>query len=277
MPVLRGADQPLVKELLPGRIANPSSAASCTDENGNVISVHPARFALPEPRSKALAKNFVSWYIDTIQQSSTKVNIVCVGPLTNLALVLRAEPSLIQNIEEIVIMGGCHAVSNRSAAAEFNIWKDPEAAEIVLTSKAKITLVPLDATHAAATYLQEAHYYDEMHHSLGDFVAELIRQRTAAYNLIAPLDKKDLCPIHDALAVAYLIDPKILKNIIHTRVDVDFSGGFADGRTIIDFRSIHDLADNCYVALDADRDRFNQLLIQRLSLFPHHLKRYHLK
>lgn len=267
IPVVKGAAQPLVRDLLAGRNKNPKTAEIQLDENGEEICYHPKKFNLPEPVLKPVDENFVTWYINTIKNSPEKVTIVPVGPLTNIAIILRAEPSLVDNIEEIVIMGGGHDVRNSTAAAEFNIWKDPEAAEIVLNSGAKITLVPLDATHAASTRLSEAQQYRDLHTSVGDLFAELIEIRTRAYNILQPLAEPDLCPIHDALCVAYLLNPAVLKNVIHTRVDVDMGGGFADGMTIVDTRHIHNLPDNCYVALDADRDLFNKILFEKIATF----------
>ena len=237
------------------------------DEDGNEICYHPAKFDLPEPKTKLVDKNFISWYIDTILGSEEKVTLVAVGPLTDLGLLFRVEPKVLENIEEIVIMGGGHNQVNTTSAAEFNIYADPEAAEIVMQSGAKITMVPLDATHAASTYLSEVQAYRDMHSSVGDMVADLIEIRTNAYNKLQPLWAKDLCPLHDALAVAYLIDPNVLKNVLYTRVDVDISGGFADGHTIVDTRVNHNLEDNCYFALDADRDLFNKIMIERVGLF----------
>lgn len=267
IPVVKGAAEPLVRELLLGRTKNPKTAEIHYDENGVEICYHPKKFNLPEPTTKPIDENFVTWYINTIKNSPEKVTLVPVGPLTNIAILLRAEPSIIDNIEEIVIMGGGHTVRNSTAAAEFNILKDPEAAEIVMNCGAKITLVPLDATHAAATRLSEAKQFRDLHTSVGDMVAELIEIRAHAYNLLQPLEEADVCPIHDALCIAYLINPDVLKNILYTRVDVDISGGFADGMTIVDTRHIHNLPDNCHVALGADRDLFNKLFYDRVATF----------
>ena len=267
IPVIKGAPTPLVHELLPGRLKNPKTAEIQLDENGEEICYHPKEFNLPEPVTKPVPENFVTWYINTIMNSPEKVTIVAVGPLTNLGVLLRAEPAVVDNIEEIVIMGGGHIERNSTAAAEFNIWKDPEAAEIVLTCGAKITLVPLDATHAASTRLSEVQQYKDLHTPVGDMIAELIEIRTRAYNILQPLKEPDLCPIHDALCIAYLINPAVLKNVLFTRVDVDISGGFADGMTIVDTRHFHNLPDNCHIALDADRDLFNQILYERIASF----------
>ncbi len=267
IPVIKGASAPIAKTLLRGRLMNVQAVDRFYDENGKEITYHPAKFDLPEPVTKLSDTNFITWYIDTILSSPEPVTLVAVGPLTDLGLLFRVEPRVLDNIEEIVIMGGGHNQVNTTSAAEFNIHADPEAAEIVLQSGAKITMVPLDATHAASTYLSEVQQYRDLHTSIGDMVADLIEMRTNAYNRLQPLWAKDLCPVHDALAVAYLLDPNVLKNVLYTRVDVDFSGGYADGCTIVDTRKKHNLPDNCYFALDADRDLFNKILYERVARF----------
>ena len=91
--------------------------------------------------------------VDAVKKADSKVTLLPVGPMTNIALALKLDPTIVDNIEEIIFMGGGHAVFNRTSAAESNIWLDPEAAEIMLQSGVKMTMVPLDATHAASLSL----------------------------------------------------------------------------------------------------------------------------
>ena len=267
IPVIKGAATPLVRTLNPGRLCQPQTPSTQYDENGNEIAYHPKEIGNGKATIKPLDINFVTWYIDTIKNSPEKVTLVPVGPLTDIAMVLRADPSVVDNIEEIVIMGGVKDQTNTTSAAEFNIWLDPEAAQIVLTCGAKITLVPLDATHKASTRYSEKADFLALHNPVGDMIADMIEIRTTAYNKFQPLHEPDLAPMHDALCVAYLIDPNVLKDVRFTRVDVDISGGFADGQTIIDTRHFHNQPDNCYVALDADRDLFAKILLDRCKNF----------
>ncbi len=139
--------------------------------------------------------------------------------------------------------------------------------DTIRNSPEKVTLVPPDATHAASTRLSEVQQYKDLKTTVGDMFAELIEIRTHAYNVLQPLHEPDLCPLHDALCIAYLINPDVLKDVLFTRVDVDISGGFADGMTTVDTRHFHNLPENCYVALSADRDLFNQILYDRIKLF----------
>ena len=165
-------------------------------------------------------------------------------------------------------MGGGFKVFNATAASEFNIWADPEAAQIVLTSGVKtITMVPLDATHQANFTREDEAELRAIGTPLAIAVADLVDERIVAYNAYQPQELADSAPIHDALCVAYLLDPEVLTDIRHMRVDVDISGGFADGQTICDTRAYPDRPENCYVALGADRLRFSRMVIELIRSF----------
>jgi len=98
-----------------------------------------------------------------------------------------------------------------------------------------------------------------------DAVAKMIEQRIEAYDAYQPQAVLGSAPIHDALALGYILEPKVLENINLMRVDVDFSGGMADGQTICDTRTYPDDKRNCYVALDANNDLFHQLVFSLLE------------
>ena len=164
-------------------------------------------------------------------------------------------------------MGGGFKVFNSTSAAEFNIWADPEAAQIVLTSGVPTTMVPLDATHQANFTKEDSRELRDFGSPLTVAVADMLDQRIEAYNAYQPQDLPDSAPIHDALAVAYLIDPQVLRDVRMMRVDVDISGGFADGATLCDTRAYPDKPRNCQVALGADRVRFSRMVINLLKGF----------
>lgn len=264
VPVAKGCARPMVKDLLPGREHNPYTKPYKIDENGNYIGYHHPYFDLPESVTKPVKENFITWYIDTIKNCPEKVTLVPVGPLTNIGMLLRADPTVLDNVEEIVIMGGGHAESNHSAAGEFNIWADPEAAEIVMQSGAKITLVPLDCTHKVSRVSRsDFGRFKEIGNPVSDFILQLLEDRIAGYKAIQPgaMEDDESAALHDVLCVAYCIDPSVLDNLLTTRVDVDFSGGFADGKTVIDTRHNRDLPDNCTVAFGGDREKFLDILL----------------
>ena len=272
IPVMRGCYTSMVTKVHPGRRGSYTGMTGVSvenvDANGEVIQYHSDCLPIPEPSSKEAPQHAVFWLIDTLMKSAGDIALVMTGPLTNLAMALRLEPRIAEKIKELVFMGGGFKVTNSTSAAEFNIWADPEAAQIALTSGIKkITMVPLDATHRANFTLEDAAELRAHGSELCDVVATLVDERVEAYNAYQPQELPDSAPIHDALALAYLIDPEVLRDMRFMRVDVDCSGGFADGQTICDTRAYPDRPRNCYVALDADRERFVSLAKKLLKAF----------
>ncbi len=223
---------------------------------------------MPAPVSREQPEHGVWWLIDTLMKSEGDITLIPTGPLTNIGMALRLEPRIAEKIRQIIFMGGGFKVFNATAASEFNIWADPEAAQIVLTSGVKtITMVPLDATHQANFTREDEAELRQIGTPLAIAVADLVDERIVAYNAYQPQDLPDSAPIHDALCVAYLLDPEVLTDVRHMRVDVDISGGFADGQTICDTRAYPDRPENCYVALGADRLRFSRMVLDMIRDF----------
>lgn len=270
VPVFRGCSSSIVTGLLPGRRSGYDGMSGVSednlDENGEVISYHSDHLPLPKPTIRENSQRAVPWLIDTLMNSDGDITLVLTGPMTNLAMAMRLEPAICGKIKEIVFMGGGFKVFNATSASEFNIWTDPEAAQIVITSGVKrITMVPLDATHRANFSLKDCDELDGIGTPVAHAVADMTRKRIAAYDLYQPQEEFHTAPIHDALALSYLIDPEVLKDIRLMRVDVDISGGFADGQTICDTRAYPDREPNVFVALNADRDRFVALTKELLT------------
>jgi inosine-uridine nucleoside N-ribohydrolase len=230
--------------------------------------VHPEHLPLPAPKIKEGDESAVVWLINTLlSHNDGEVTLIPVGPLTNIAVALRADPRIIHKIKEIVIMGGGHLVNNSSPAAEFNIWCDPEAMEIVTQSGCKVTMVPLDATHAAYVTVQESERIRKIGTKPAILVADLIKQRTVGYaRNDADMKARGGAPLHDALAVCAVIYPEVLKNVLHINMHTDISRGFAYGQTIIDRRiRVTPEPLNTYFALDADKDFFYNWIIDVLE------------
>ncbi|SCJ37019.1 Pyrimidine-specific ribonucleoside hydrolase rihB [Anaerotruncus sp. 2789STDY5834896] len=254
VPVFKGCAMPLVSSLQPGRRPHmPFIGQEDPEEN-----VHSDYLDyLPPATIKPQKQNAITWLIDTLMASDGDITLVPVGPLTNLAVALRIEPAIADKIKEIVIMGGAYEYGNITATSEFNIWIDPEAAKIVMDCGAKITLIPLDATHRACISLAECDELDAMGTKAALATSEFARYRIKGYRVFQPMEQDDWGPIHDALAVAAIIDPTVLKDVRQLHVDVDFSGGSADGMTVCDvnFRDKKAVR-NAAVALNADREKF---------------------
>lgn len=270
VPVYMGCADPMVAELTPERHAESRQAPQKVEVDGEVVEYHSEYLdMLPVSTTKVQDKRAVPYLIDTLMASEGDITLIPVGPLTNIAVAMRAEPRIKSKIKKIVIMGGGHGITNRTSAAEFNIWKDPEAAQIVLTSGCDVTLVPLDSTHAGDVTLEESKIIREIGTPVAVAAADLLDQRIKAYDMFQPQRIAGSTPPHDALVVASVIDPGVLRDVRFKRVDVDFSGGICDGRTMMDCRVYPDNPPNIQIALDCDRTRFVKLLTDTLSLSKH--------
>lgn len=242
----------------PGRAApraRPLSTAAVMHGAGGLA----GPLAIP-PRTQPVALSAVQCVEQTLAASPDPVTLVVTGPQTNAADVVEQLGAWHPRIERIVFMGGSVGLGNWTPAAEFNIWVDPEAADVVLRSGIPITMVGLDVTHEA--WLTDEHA-DALRDTgaLGRYVAELLdhfvgfHQRTFGW---------PGAPIHDAVAVAAVIDPTLLHTV-HVNVQVERASSLCLGRTVVDRWAVTDQAPNVDVAIGIDRDRFVTLLMERLS------------
>lgn len=187
--------------------------------------------------------------------------LVATGPLTNVALALKLDPSLARRIPVLVIMGGGHEKPNVTTSAEFNFWADPEAARVVLRSGIeKIVLVTLDATHRALISRQDCQDFRALGTPAGEATASFTERRIGAYDRSQPTDQPGAAPVHDALCVAYLIDPSVIS-VDKYHVDVETGGDLTVGRSVIDTHHRGPHEPNVWVALDADQQKFRDLLL----------------
>ena len=209
--VYPGCETSMVATLLANRHAGYGGQRKSVN-GGKEISMHQETIdELPAPHTLPQNKRAVMHYVDTIMNGEDgEFTLVPVGPLTNIAMALRVEPRIAKKIKQIVLMGGGCRRSNSTAAAEFNIWGDPEAAQIVFTCGAKVTVVPLDATQNACINSDEVEALYQMGTPAATCVADMIKHRIAAYSQLQPMDRLDSAPVHDALTVCYLIQPDVL-------------------------------------------------------------------
>lgn len=257
-PVYRGCSGSLVRNIIYPRLA-PTPNADAYDEQGNRIHIHQELFDLPASDGRIEERNAPNFYVDYLTKTQEKVTLVAVGPLTNLAVALVMEPKIADKIEEIVIMGGGWNITNATLAAEFNIYDDPEAAQRVLHCGAKITMVPLDATHAAYISRDNARELREIDTPASRFAADLIDLRILVHDYAQPLAVPHTCALHDPLCIAYLIDPNVLRNVKFCNVEVSLSG-LTEGQTCVDQRAIQENR-NVHFAFDGDPKLFAKIFI----------------
>ena len=260
IPVFKGCEFPMVSTLKPGR--KPTIPWREGMMTGIEALVHGDHLEIPETDLKEQDTCAVSWLVDTLLHTKEKITLIPVGPLTNIAMAMRVDARICENIEEIMIMGGGFITNNSSAVSEYNIWVDPEAMEVVLQSGCKITLVPLDATHEAYLTVKDAEVLRSYGTKTADAVAAIIEKRSRGYANDVDMKEYAAAPIHDALAVCALIDPTVLVDVEHVNCHVDIAAGYADGQTCLDrrMRTTKD-GPNCYFAMHADREKFKDMIL----------------
>ncbi|MFI9815690.1 nucleoside hydrolase [Saccharothrix variisporea] len=218
---------------------------------------------LPEPTAEPDPRDAVTLMKDLLEASPEPVTIVPIGPLTNIALLLAAHPRLKERIARLVVMGGGIRGGNITAAAEFNLWCDPEAARRVLVEEqVPTTLVTMDLTKRCAVsseWLQEVGKSSE----IGAKLVGLTPDYLAAYQRFLGWDGM---AVHDAVAVAEAVKPGILAT---QRFPVEVECAFGPGRggLLVDERLETPKDIGLDIAVDTDLDALRGFLFERLSAF----------
>jgi pyrimidine-specific ribonucleoside hydrolase len=250
VPVAAGAGRPLVR---PGRVAAHVHGASGLDGAD-----------LPEPAVGPVAEGAVEMLARLVRASADPVTLIPTGPLTNIALFVGTHPELLPRIAEISIMGGAIGEGNLTASAEFNIWADPEAAAIVLDCGRPVALAPLEVTHAALFRNADIPRVEALGTQTGRVFADLLRFFAIFHRERYGWDGS---PIHDAVAVARLVVPGLVREIPY-RVDVETESELTRGRTVVDLHGLRGLPPNARVGVEIDRPRFIDLLVDAIGQFP---------
>lgn len=248
IPVLRGSLDAIIADLDPLR-KNWEPAPGLN--HGKTL----RNVSLGDPREHS-GKCGVIWMIDTLMRSPEKVILLMLGPLTDLALTLKVQPDIAAHIEEVVIVGGGYRQTDVSAAAEFNIHYDPEAAAIVFASPLPKTVIPLDCAHSAL--LKEK----DLQKALSGSVAGILAMESLCrlFQRHKSVDEgASGLPFPMLLGAVYLFDPLVLGPTIPYRVDVDYSGGYAYGQTVFDTRRIFDNY-NCLVSFSTCKKKLVECL-----------------
>jgi inosine-uridine nucleoside N-ribohydrolase len=196
------------------------------------------------------------------------VVIAPIGPLTNIALLLRVHPELTARIAHLCIMGGSIGDGNATVSAEFNIYADPEAAAIVFESGIPITMMGLDVTHQAVLRMPGLERFKELGTASGAIAAELVEYALAREGQWYGTPRMS---VHDAVAIAHLAIPDLV-DVAEYDVQVDTGHGPARGRTVCDGLPVRmerkGRRPNAQVGIRIDRDRFEDLLIDAYQRLP---------
>ena len=222
---------------------------------------------LPEPTLVPLQdKHGVDYLVDTLMASEKgSITLCALGPLTNLAMALIKQPAIAERIAEIVLMGGAYfEVGNITPAAEFNIYVDPEAADVVMRSGVPITILPLDVTHQ----MQSTPARLSAIKALGNKAGEAVH---AMLSFSETFDLKKYgwegAPLHDPTVIAYLLQPDLFEGR-HCNVTIEVSSELTMGMTVADYWHVTGKVKNATYLRNGNADGFYKLLTERMARLP---------
>lgn len=249
IPVYAGAPKPLLR--------TPIYAANIHGEEGLPgVPVH-------EPKQGLAKGNAVQYLIDTLSKAEPhSITVAMLGPQTNLALAMIQAPEITQGIKEVVVMGGAHFNGgNITPVAEFNLYADPEAAEVVLSSGVKLTYLPLDVTHKVLTSEARLKQLAAVDNQASKLVVDILNAYVKAdmehYGMPGG-------PVHDASVIAYLLKPELFSGR-QINMQVDSREGPTYGQTIADWYNTQEQPSNVMWIDSGDAQGFFDLLSARLA------------
>lgn len=218
---------------------------------------------MPEPTIQPEPVHAVDLIARTICESDRPVTLIPTGPLTNIALFLLKYPDLKERIAHICLMGGAIAEGNKTPAAEFNIYVDPEAAHIVFNAGLPLTMIGLDVTHKAIITPEHARQLRDAGGPVATVVADLLDFFTLWHDATYQMGG---APLHDPCAVAQVIQPGIVTTRFRN-VDIEVHGELTAGRTVVDLWQVTGKEPNVHVGVDLDTPAFVTMLLDAVRSY----------
>ena len=251
VPVYRGADRPLVRDLVTAEMVHGKTGLDGAD--------------LPEPTTPLADGHAALAIVDILRREPAGSVTLCpVGPLTNIALAMRLAPDVVERIEAIVLMGGAIGVGNVTPAAEFNIYVDPHAADVVFRSGVPIVMHGLDVTHKALVTPARLAAIK----AIGSAVSEAVHGLLTFYNILDQARGEGQgAQLHDPCAIDYVMLPYLFGGK-DCNVTVEIAGEASMGRTLVDWRERTEEPVNAFAVDSIDADGFFALLTERLARLP---------
>ena len=205
-------------------------------------------------------------FIVDICRGRAGVHLVPTGPLTNIALALRLAPDLVDHLAGISLMGG-GSFGNRTAAAEFNIWADPHAAQIVFESGVPLTMAGLDVTHQFQATSSRIESVRDIGGQLSTVLADLLDFFSSMYRSRHDEGALTGAAMHDPLAVLAVTNPDLFDSV-RRHIVIETSGRLTRGMTVIDNRRLIERSKaNCTVLTVVDSDRAFEALRRAIASF----------
>ena len=248
VPVYKGCELPLVQ---------PSLLAPETHGEQGI-----GYAKLSAPQTKPQVQKGSDFLIEKIMSSPGEITLVAIGPLTNIALAIRQEPRIVENVKEVFIMGGAiRHEGNTTALAEFNTYVDPHAAHMIYHSGMPITLTPLDVTYECIFLPDDLNRLLKINSPITKFIADATRFYMEFHD---EYQKIEGCVINDPMTLALTFMPEIC-DYQSLYVDVDISTGVGLGNTFADFYNYEKKTPNMKVALSVKPRMFMELFLERME------------
>ena len=247
--VFAGCDRPLVQPLVTAEHVHGKTGLD--------------GIALPDPTMPLQDRHAVDFIIDTLRaEPSGSVTLCPLGPLTNIATAFTRAPDIMARVKEIVLMGGAYfEVGNITPAAEFNIYVDPEAAEIVFQSGVPLVVMPLDVTHKVLTTRPRI----DAIRAIGSPVAHAVASWTDFFERFDMAKYgAEGAPLHDPCVIAYLLAPALFTGR-HINVEIETTSALTRGMTVADWWGVTKRPKNAIFMGDVDAAGFYALLTDRLA------------
>ena len=265
VPVYRGCHRAMARTLIPGRENNTRMQTVSKEVDGKVLRIHDDELPLPQAMGKVRKEHACSFIVDTLLGSDEKIDIIAVGPLTNLGVAFTMDMRITDHIGTIYIMGGALATGNRTPVAEANFYDDPEAAEIVLTSGCNVIVNGIEPNLEGATYdVGELAELRKIGTKEACFVSDMLIGRINKCKILFDTDSESCC-IHDYAAVSQAIDPLTVTEMKPEICHVDISGGMSDGMLVVDRRIPQPVDSSIQVVYHMDTERTHALLRELLA------------
>ena len=207
----------------------------------------------------------VDFIVETLKDAETdSITLVPTGPLTNIALAIIKDPSILNSIKQIVLMGGAmREAGNLSASAEFNMRVDPHAAKVVFECGLPIIVMSLDVTHKVLTSRERVREIESIGNSVSTATANMLkffaRYDSEKYGI-------DGAPLHDPCTIAWLLNQDLFSGK-ECNVRIETESSLTLGHTSVDFWGVEGNIPNATWMQDVDDDGFYELLINRLRRF----------
>jgi purine nucleosidase len=252
VPVFAGADRPIRRPLVTAEHVHGKTGLDGAN--------------LPDPQHDPDPRHAVDFLVETLRnEPSGTVTLATLGPLTNIALALEQAPDIAGRIAGIVMMGGAYfEVGNITPTAEFNIYVDPEAADIVFRSGVPITQVPLDLSHQMLTTNARIAKFRGLGNRAGVATAELLE-------FFERFDEQKYGqeggPLHDPCVIAWLLKPELFEGR-QINVEIETQSELTMGATVADYWRITDRRKNVFFLRSGDAEGYYDLLAERIGRLP---------